>query len=456
MAYRRDLERRGLLLSVVSAVAPLLALSCTSEQIVMVEPSFVAVTPADVSAVEGDRVQLVGTLHDEENHALVGPVLEWSSSDTSIATVDSRGLVSARSPGEASISARFENVTGEATVEVLRGPFVVVVPASLTFYMAPGAAPAPQMVAVSNGGAGTLAQLATEIAYTGERQGWLRPTLAATTAPTSFTLGVEPAGLGAGSHRATVSVVPRLRGDPADVAVVVNVAGFQVRATGPGTSVAESGTTDQIGVVLASQPSAPVVLLASGSDPTEVIVSPTSLRFTRANWDREQMITVRGADDFDDDGDQVSTVSVTVDDAQSPDEYEALAARTLPVTTADNDEPPTILVVESLGTTVVTEGYTTDDFTVALSAPVAANVVIEVTTSNPWEVGILSSAYLTFTPANWNVPQTVTVVGINDFWFDGDQWATITVRVLDIYSDDRYDGLFRNVQVRNVDDEIIG
>ena len=50
----------------------------------------------------------------------------------------------------------------------------------------------------------------------------------------------------------------------------------------------------------------------------------------------------------------------------------------------------------------------------------------------------------------------VTVVGINDFWFDGDQWATITVRVLDIYSDDRYDGLFRTVQVRNVDDEIIG
>lgn len=422
----------------------------------MVEPSFVAVTPADVSAVEGDQVQLTGEVHDDENHALVGPALEWSSSDTSIATVDSLGLVTARSAGEVSILARFENVTGKSTVEVLRGPFVVVVPASLTLYMSPGAAPAPQVVAVSNGGAGTLAQLTAEVAYTGERQGWLRPTLASATAPTSFTLVVEPEGLGAGAHGATVSVAPLARGDPADVAVVVNVAGFQVRPTGPGTSVVESGTTDQIGVVLSSQPSASVVLLASVSDPTEANVSPAFLRFTRANWDREQSFTVRGADDIEDDGDQVGTVSISVDGAESPDEYEALPARTASVTTVDDDEPPSLLVVESLGSTVVSEGNTTDDFTVALAAPIGANVLLEVTTSNPFEVRVLSSMYLTFTPADWNVPQTVTVIGINDLFGDGDQWATITIRVLDIYSDDRYDGLFRTVLVRNVDDEIIG
>jgi hypothetical protein len=113
-------------------------------------------------------------------------------------------------------------------------------------------------------------------------------------------------------------------------------------------------------------------------------------------------------------------------------------------------------VVESLGTTVVSENNATDDFTVALTSPIAANVLIEVTTSNPFEVRVLSSMYLTFTPTNWNVPQTVTVIGIDDWFWDGDQWANITIRVLDIYSDDRYDGLFRNVQVRNVDNEFIG
>jgi hypothetical protein len=165
---------------------------------------------------------------------------------------------------------------------------------------------------------------------------------------------------------------------------------------------------------------------------------------------------VRGADDLDDDADQVSTVSVTVDGAQSPDEFEALPARTVSVTTVDDDEPPSLLVVESLGTTVVSERNTTDDFTVALAAPIAANVIVELTSSNPWEVGILSSMYLTFTPATWNVPQSVTVVGINDVWFDGDRQAIVTIRVLDTYSDDRYDRLVTTVQVLNVDDEVGG
>jgi hypothetical protein len=453
MAYRRVLEKRGLILSIP---AWLFATSCTSEQIVMVEPSFVAVTPADVSAVPGDQIQLVGAVHDDEDHALTGAALEWSSSDTSIASVDAGGLVTARSPGEVTIRARFGDVTGEAVVEVRRGPFVVVVPASLTLYMAPGAAPAPQVVAVSNGGAGTLGQLTADVAYEGEPQGWLGSTLASAAAPTSVTLRVEPEGLGAGSRRATVSVAPLVRGDPAAVDVVVNVAGFEARPTGTGTSVAESGTTDEIAVVLSSQPSAAVVLLVTGSDPTELTVSPASLRFTRSNWDREQSITVRGADDLDDDADQVSTVSVTVDGAQSPDEFEALPVRTVWVTTVDDDEPPSLLVVESLGTTVVSERNTTDDFTVALAAPIAANVIVELTSSNPWEVGILSSMYLTFTPATWNVPQSVTVVGINDVWFDGDRQAIVTIRVLDTYSDDRYDRLVTTVQVLNVDDEVGG
>jgi hypothetical protein len=187
-----------------------------------------------------------------------------------------------------------------------------------------------------------------------------------------------------------------------------------------------------------------------------VIVTTTSLRFTRNDWDREQSIVVRGADDLEDDGDQVSTVSITVDGARSPDAFEALPARTVSVTTVDDDERPSILVVESGGSTVVSEANTTDAFTVALSAPIAANVVLEVSTSLPWEVQVLSLAYLTFTPGNWNVPQTVTVIGLNDFFSDGDQWATVSVRVLDIYSDDRYDGQFRNVLVRNVDNEIGG
>lgn len=438
-------------------LASLLALSCTSEQIVMVEPSFIAVTPADVSAIEGERVQLVGLVHDHQNRLLEGPYLEWSSSDPSIASVDSLGVVTALSPGAVVIRARFQNVTGEANVEVLRGPFVVVVPASVTLYTSPGAALAPQMVAVSNGGAGRLEQLAARVTYVSGSDGWLAPSLTSATAPTSLTLRLDPAGLAAGHHRATVSVSSLAEVDPARVAVVVNVAGFEVRENSTGTFVAESGTTADIGVVLSSPPSAPVVLNVIGSDPTEATVSPTSLRFTADDWNREQSITVRGVDDIDDDGDQVSTVSVTVDGAQSPDAFDVLPARTVSVSTVDDDDPPSLVVVESGGTTAVRETGTRDDFTVALAVRITANVVLEITTSDPGEVGVVSTTRsLTFTPDDWNVPQTVTVVGIPDFWRDGDQWATITIRVLDVLSDDRYDTLFETVQVRNEDAGLIG
>ena len=39
--------------------------------------------------------------------------------------------------------------------------------------------------------------------------------------------------------------------------------------------------------------------------------------------------------------------------------------------------------------------------------------------------GTVSPASLTFTPANWNAPQTVTVTGVNDAVDDGDIAYTI-------------------------------
>ncbi len=52
-------------------------------------------------------------------------------------------------------------------------------------------------------------------------------------------------------------------------------------------------------------------------------------------------------------------------------------------------------------------------FTVALAIQPSANVTLNLSSSNTSE-GIVSPASLIFTSANWNVPQTVTVTGIND------------------------------------------
>ena len=67
--------------------------------------------------------------------------------------------------------------------------------------------------------------------------------------------------------------------------------------------------------------------------------------------------------------------------------------------------------------------------------------------------GVASPASLTFTPANWNTPQTVTVTGVDDDEEDGDVDYTIVVGAA-TSSDPDYDGYDgRDVAVVNKDNE---
>lgn len=67
---------------------------------------------------------------------------------------------------------------------------------------------------------------------------------------------------------------------------------------------------------------------------------------------------------------------------------------------------------------VVTEGAGTASFDVVLNNPPTADVSFGLIGSNTAE-GLVSLASLTFTPANWNVPQAVTVTGVDDAVVDG-------------------------------------
>ena len=83
----------------------------------------VAVTPAAPSVVAGGTVQLTATPRDAANRTLTGRTTTWTSSDTTVATVSTSGLVTARSPGAATartatITATIEGRTATATVTV--------------------------------------------------------------------------------------------------------------------------------------------------------------------------------------------------------------------------------------------------------------------------------------------------------------------------------------------------
>ena len=106
---------------------------------------------------------------------------------------------------------------------------------------------------------------------------------------------------------------------------------------GDGTSVSETGTTDTFTVVLDAQPSSNVVIDVSSGDTDEATVSAASLTFTNSNWNSAQTITVTGIDDNIIDGTIASTITVAVDDANSDNNFDAVADQTVSATTTDND-----------------------------------------------------------------------------------------------------------------------
>jgi hypothetical protein len=85
--------------------------------------------------------------------------------------------------------------------------------------------------------------------------------------------------------------------------------------------------------------------------------------------------------------------------------------------------PSGVTVAESGGSTSVAEGGATDTYTVVLNSAPTANVTV---TINAGTQLTAAPATLTFTPANWNVAQTVTVTAVDDALVEGAHTGTIT------------------------------
>src|SRR5204863_533624 len=89
-----------------------------SVTVTQVPVATVAVSPATDSIQPGQTVQLTATLKDAGGNTLLGRTVTWSSSNTSVATVNGSGLVSGVTPGSATISATSESRTGTAGITV--------------------------------------------------------------------------------------------------------------------------------------------------------------------------------------------------------------------------------------------------------------------------------------------------------------------------------------------------
>jgi len=126
--------------------------------------------------------------------------------------------------------------------------------------------------------------------------------------------------------------------NPDDISITVtddDTVGFTLSETL--VSVSESGTTASFTVVLTSQPATNVVLQVASSNTSEATAAPATLTFTTTTWDTPQTVTITGIDDQVLDGDQTSTLTISVVANQSDDTFDGVSNQTVSVSTIDND-----------------------------------------------------------------------------------------------------------------------
>jgi hypothetical protein len=438
---------------VIAAAISLSTHGCTDKTVLQVSVSSVAIAPATATVVVGEAVTLTVTIMDDHGALVAGASPSWSSDAPSVATVDSTGVAHGISEGSALIRATYAGVSATATVRVVAGPGIEPSTSVVTLVGgAGGPPPAPASVHIGNSGTGTLSGLSARVEYPPNSREWLEAKLTGTAAPTSLTLTASTAGLDPGVWSATVLVTSTVPNVPrGEVSVTLTLAGFSLTRTGGGTVVSEAGSRDTVIVALQTRPSRAVVFSVTG-DPTEVAASPSTFSVEPDDWQAPRVITLIGVDDFVDDGDQVTDLTISVVGVASDEGYAGVPPKKIQVRTIDDDAPPGLIITES-GDTHVGESGTTDAFTVKLTTQPATDVVLTVASGDLGEV-LVTPSTLIFGRSNWNVPQTVTVRGVDDSADDGDRLTGITIAVLAVVSDDAFDAVPPSiVSVTTIDDD---
>lgn len=94
-------------------------------------------------------------------------------------------------------------------------------------------------------------------------------------------------------------------------------------------------------------------------------------------------------------------------------------------------------------------------FTAVLGAKPTSNVTFNLSSSNVDEA-FLSASSIVFTPSNWNIPQTITVTGVDDLLVDGNKSYTIITSPV-VSNDTRFSGFNPpDISITNLDNDKSG
>ncbi|WP_254508784.1 cadherin domain-containing protein [Anatilimnocola floriformis] len=223
-----------------------------------------------------------------------------------------------------------------------------------------------------------------------------------------------------------------------------------------GLSTTEAGGVAAFMIVLTKQPTADVTIPLSSSDTTEGTITVTNVTFTSANWNIPQLVIVTGVDDALVDGNVAYSI-VTGAAVSTDASYTGVNPTDVSLTNYDNEvaTPAAGITVTPTAGLTTTEAGGTATFTIVLNSQPTSNVTIPLSSNDTTE-GTVSAASVTFTPANWNVPQTITITGVDDALVDGNI-AYLIVTGAATSTDVNYSGLnAADVSVTNTDNDTAG
>ena len=175
-------------------------------------------------------------------------------------------------------------------------------------------------------------------------------------------------------------------------------------------TMSEAGGTATYTVKLDATPTGSVTVTPLSDDESVATVSG-ALTFTTTNYATPQTVTVTG---IDDDLDNASDRTTAIGHATSGGGYDGVVVAAVAVTATDDDSRGVAL--SALTLTVPEAGEAT--YTARLMAKPTGDVLVAPFSANGAVATVSPSFFagtaLTFTPANWNTAQTVTVTGVDD------------------------------------------
>ena len=209
---------------------------------------------------------------------------------------------------------------------------------------------------------------------------------------------------GGGYGAAEAAIVDVTIDDDADTAEIV---------VKPSALTMSEGGSSSYTVELSSPPTAEVTVTVSApeADLTILSVDPRTLRFTPSDWDQPQTVTLEAGYDADTTDDVVTLTHTGADggyDGQSTE---------LPVTVTDAEGRAELLVVPS-SISVLEGDPGGQTYSVALGSQPTGDVTVTISGHADSDVTLsgdtLTSNALTFTVANWNAAQEVTLTAAED------------------------------------------